>query len=64
MNTYDELNNAVVMPICPYCKKEMYLSVITTCNGDGESFDTTIWECDCMDYELENKRTNLKEESK
>ena len=52
----DQVDDIVGLPICPYCKKEMYLSVIATSNGCGESFETTIWECACMDYELENKR--------
>ena len=43
--------NADVMPICPYCRAEMWLNYIQAGNGCGESYDEIIWDCKCMDLE-------------
>lgn len=44
----------VKMPVCPYCCKEM---VITVYKGYYDSF--TYWECQCDESALNKKATNI-----
>jgi len=38
------------MPICPYCKTEMYIFDL-----EASYYDYTIWKCKCTERDLKEK---------